>query len=330
MVPDTRRQVRLVTVVFWILLSYIIAALLWWLLSLERQNREIYELKAGAAKNALREAPAQQQDSHKTLKIQYGRNTRKYVYEGITFLLLILFGAAYIYRLVRRQFRLQQQQQNFVMAITHELKTPLSVARLNLETLQKRQLPEERQQRLLQATLQETLRLDTLINNVLLSSQLDAEAYQPTLEEIDLSRLVSDVVQKFTERYPGRSIAAEIIPDAEVLGDSLLLQLLVSNLIENANKYTPRETRITCQVYSTDEGAVLQVTDEGPGIPDEEKKRVFEKFYRVGNEQVRRAKGTGLGLYICNRIARAHNASIGITDTKPSGATFTVRFPKAV
>ncbi|GAB4093722.1 sensor histidine kinase [Flaviaesturariibacter terrae] len=325
MPADTRRQSRLVTIVFWVLLSYIIAALVWWFLSLERQNREIHDLKVWASAPLLEE-PGQSSAVTKALKAQYERNSRKYAYEGVTFLLLILFGAAYIYRLVRRQFRLQQQQQNFVMAITHELKTPLSVARLNLETLQKRQLPDDKQQRLLAATLQETLRLDTLINNVLLSSQLDARAYTPTCEELDFSGLVRDVLQGFRDRYPSRPIVEEIDEDVEVVGDPLLLQLLLSNLVENANKYSPRELPIHCALRKGAKGPVLEVRDSGPGIPDDEKRAVFEKFYRMGNEQTRRSKGTGLGLYICNRIARTHGASIQLSDNAPTGATFTVRF----
>ncbi|RYZ22417.1 MAG: two-component sensor histidine kinase [Chitinophagaceae bacterium] len=319
---DSRRQLRRATIIFWVLLSYIVIALAWWFVSLERQNQALRDLRreevasVAPGNTAMRSA----------IDEQYGRNSLKYVYEGLAFLLLIIFGAAYIYRLVRRQFRLQQQQQNFVMAITHELKTPLSVARLNLETLQKRQLPEDKQQRLLAATLTETVRLDTLINNVLLSSQLDAAAYQPTREELDLSELVADVLRKFAARYPSRRIECDITPDIAFDGDPLLLQLLVSNLVENANKYSPREKPIACGLNPGANGPVLTVRDEGSGIPDKEKKNVFRKFYRVGNEQTRSTQGTGLGLYISELIVRAHGGEIDLADNAPTGATFTVRF----
>ena len=105
------------------------------------------------------------------------RNTEKYIAEGVTFLILIFVGAFFVYRSVRKQFRVQLQQQNFMMAITHELKTPISVAMLNLETLQKYQLDAEKQKKLIRMTLQETSRLDTLINNILVSSQLEGGGY---------------------------------------------------------------------------------------------------------------------------------------------------------
>jgi two-component system sensor histidine kinase CiaH len=322
MATDSRRQVRRATIIFWVLLSYIVVALIWWFLSLERQNQALRDLR----REQVEAVAPNNRSMQESIEKEYGRNSLKYVYEGLTFLFLIIFGAAYIYRLVRRQFRLQQQQQNFVMAITHELKTPLSVARLNLETVQKRQLPEEKQQRLLQATLEETMRLDTLINNVLLSAQLDAAAYQPTREELDLSALVSDVLRKFRNRYPSRPLQETITPELELDGDPLLLQLLVSNLVENANKYSPRDKTISCTLSAGANGPVLEVRDEGPGIPEKEKKNVFRKFYRVGNEQTRSTQGTGLGLYISSLIVRAHGGEIDLSDNAPSGATFTVRF----
>ena len=324
MAEGTRPRTRLVTIVFWVLLLYIIAALVWWFLSLERQSAEIYNLKVWASAPLVSE-PGEGSAVARALRAQYERNTRKYIYEGVTFLALILFGAAYIYRLVRRQFQVQQQQQNFVMAITHELKTPLSVARLNLETLQRRQLPEDKQRRLIEMSLEETMRLDTLINNVLLSSQLDDAAFHPTREQVDLSAIVSALLEELRQRNPGRCLDSSVPEGITVTGDPLLLRLLVSNLLENAAKYA-RDACFSCTLTEERGQIFLQVADQGPGIPDAEKKRVFEKFYRVGNEQTRRAKGTGLGLYICSRIARAHNATISLTDSVPQGATFTVRF----
>jgi two-component system sensor histidine kinase CiaH len=325
MADPTRKQLRRATIVFWVLLTYIIAALAWWLFSLEEQNTTIHE---------LRRATAQQTISHPdSLKAQVAlinvgerRGSFKYVAEGIFFFLLISIGAVYIYRLVRRQVQVQQQQQNFVMAVTHELKTPISVARLNLETLLKYELEKERQKKILDMTLQETLRLDELINNILISTQLDVDAYQAAKDELSLSDLVHDVVQQFEHRYHHRRVIATIAEEVDIKGDPLLLKLLVSNLLENANKYSDRGAPITCLLEESDGLVTLQVADEGVGIPDDEKEKVFEKFYRVGNEQTRTTKGTGLGLYIVKRIAQYHDGDITITDNTPHGSIFTVTF----
>lgn len=319
------KGLTLVTVVFWILLLYIIAALVWWFVSLERQNKTIHELRKGEITISDKASTAYQQQWVAIDDLQQ-RNSRKYISEGVTFLLLIIFGATYIYRLVRRQFRLQQQQQNFMMAITHELKTPISVAKLNLETLQKHQLPDDRKQRLMRTTLEETGRLDTLINNILLSSQLDGNDYKTTKEELDLSALAEDVLQQFHSRYPDRELKTSIHPDIELQGDALLLKLLLSNLLENANKYSGKDASIYCQLFTKERSIQLQVVDEGVGISNEEKRKVFDKFYRIGAEETRTTKGTGLGLFICQRIAKYHGASISVEDNAPGGTTFTVSF----
>ena len=324
--PDADKKIRRATIFFWVLLLYIIAVLVWWFVLLERQNDEMFELKKAEITNsAFDKTSPQLTNALSEIENQRRRNTIKYIGEGTTFLFLIILGAAFIYRLVRRQFKVQQQQQNFMMAITHELKTPISVARLNLETLQRHTLNEEKQKKLLQSSLQETMRLDTLINNILVLSQIDTGFYPSSKEELDFSDLTGDVIQQFKSRYPERKLAVEIEPDIDIEADPILLKLLVSNLLENANKYSEKCTVITCRLNKAN-GVRLQVKDEGCGISEEEKKNIFQKFYRVGNEQTRKTQGTGLGLYLCKKIAAYHGADISVTDNQPQGSIFTVQF----
>jgi signal transduction histidine kinase len=322
MANDTKRKLRNATIVYWILLLYIIAAIVWWSFSLLQQNREIHELK----KAALHPSATNYSLQIRQIEEEQKRGVYKYVGEGGIVLLLIFVGAVFIYRSVRRQFRLQQQQQNFVMAITHELKTPIAVARLNLETLQKHRLEEEKRKKLLQTALQETLRLDTLINNILISSQLEGNAYHFSKDELDFSGLIKDGVKAFAARYPDRAIKSSIQEDIDVSGDAMLLKLLLSNLLENANKYSPKDKSIELHLDQKENEILLQVIDQGSGIPEEEKKAVFKKFYRIGNEQTRKAQGTGLGLYICQRIVKDHGGNIFIKDNQPSGSKFIVQF----
>jgi K+-sensing histidine kinase KdpD len=254
------------------------------------------------------------------------RNTGKYIAEGVTFLILIIIGAAFVYRSVRRQFNMQLQQQNFMMAVTHELKTPLSVSRLNLETMQKYSLDPEKQKKLIRMTLEETSRLNFLTNNILISSQLEGGGYKNAKEELDLSDLLKDCINDFRNRFPDRVFEEKIDLDADVKGDPLLLQMLINNLVENAIKYSSREKPVTALLKKHNSTIQLSIKDEGPGIPDEEKKNVFSKFYRIGNETTRKTQGTGLGLYLCRIIARDHNADIMVTNNTPSGSNFVVTF----
>ena len=322
MANETRRKLRIATIVYWFLLFYIIAALVWWSFSLLQQNKEIHDLK----KAAIPSTTSNYTQRISEIENQQKRGVYKYVGEAGAVLLLIFVGAVFIYRSVRRQFRLQHQQQNFVMAVTHELKTPIAVARLNLETLQKHQLEEEKRKKLLQITLQETLRLDTLINNILISSQLEGNAYRFTKDELDFSELVKDAVKSFESRYPERSLQITIEDDIDIQGDAMLLKLLLSNLLENANKYSPKNKPIELRLTKKEKETFLMVIDEGSGIPEEEKKAVFEKFYRIGNEETRKTQGTGLGLYICQKIVKDHGGEIFIKDNQPSGSKFIVQF----
>ena len=327
MADISKKRLRKATIIYWVLLFYIIAALIWWLLSLEQQNSQIFELKKQALQQKFSgQANSLYQQELKRLVAQKRRVSTKYISEGITFLLLIIVGAAYIYRMVRKQFILQQQQQNFVMAVTHELKTPIAVSRLNLETLQKHKLDEIKKGKLLQTTLQETLRLDTLINNILISSQLEGDSYKMIKEELNFSDLAADAGREFSSRYPDRQLKANIEPEIEMVGDAFLLKLFISNLLENANKYSSKEKPIVLKLLQLNNGIELSIIDEGLGIAGEEKEAVFKKFYRVGDEHTRKTQGTGLGLYLCKKIAKDHKGKIWIEDNRPAGSNFITRF----
>ncbi len=320
--PDKTKKLRLIFFIYWVLLAYILAALVWWFIALNRQNKLMtrYEIE-----QLDKSSPAYQAEVVKFESLEK-RKKAQYIGEGVTFFLLILAGAVFVYRAVRRQLKQSQDQQNFMMALTHELKTPIAVAKLNLETMQKRKLDEQQHQRLLQTALQETNRLNTLCNNMLLSSQIEAGGYRIMDEETNFSELVHNCVQDFINRFPHHSIRPVLTSDLFVLGDRLLLQLLVNNLIDNAIKYSPKESLVTVELIEAKNKILLHVKDEGKGIQEAEKKKIFNKFYRVGNAATKAAKGTGLGLYLSKKIARQHNANISVTDNQPAGSIFTVEF----
>lgn len=253
------------------------------------------------------------------------RKTTQYISEGAVFLIVILIGAVFVYRATRRQITLSHQQQNFMMAVTHELKTPIAVARLNLETLQKRRFEEQQQQKLLSITLQEVNRLNSLCNNILLASQLDTGEYKISKNEVNISALAKRVYDDFEARSPHR-MAGSFQQDLHVVGEELLLEMLMSNLIENALKYSEKKSLVDVSIYRDRKGVHFRVKDEGPGIAEEERSKIFDKFYRVGNEATRTTKGTGLGLYLCKQIAKDHNADVTVENNDAMGSIFTVNF----
>ena len=316
------KKLRFVFIVYWFLLAYIVAALVWWFIALNNQNHQMIDYEIG---QIMKDDPTYF-DKVVQLKEVEKTKTAQYIGEGAVFFLVIMAGAFFIFRAVRRQLKLGQQQQNFMMAITHELKTPIAIAKLNLETLLKRKLEESQAQKLLQNTIQETNRLNALCNNMLLVSQMEDSQYHITKESIDFSELVTGCVYDFKTRFPQRNFQTAIADNISIEGDQLLLQLATNNLIDNANKYSGKDAAITIELSQQNNKTILSVKDEGKGIAAEDKKKVFEKFYRIGNKATKEAKGTGLGLYLTKKIARQHKASIFINDNQPTGSIFTIVF----
>jgi len=314
------KKLRSIFFLYWFLLAYILVALIWWFIALTRQNN----LMAQYETEQLQQTDSNYQAEFDKIRSLENRKAAQYLGEGITFFLLIIAGAVFVYRAVRRELKISEQQQHFMIAITHELKTPISVAKLNLETMQKHKLDEQQQQRLLQNTLEETNRLNALCNNMLLSSQIEAGGYRLTPEETNISELIGKCVQDFKTRYPQQKIESNIDDDIFIDGDRLLLQMLTNNLIDNAIKYSQKDLQVTVLLSEKNNQIILQVKDEGKGIAPEEREKIFTKFYRVGNAATKAAKGTGLGLYLSKKIASQHNANITVTDNNPSGAIFTV------
>lgn len=312
-------KLQFVRAIYWLFLTYMVAAFIWWYVSLENQNAEIATVKY----ESIRADDPAIYEKVKRIEAFEARKKNQYLGEGITFLCLFLLGAIYVYRTLLKQINYSTQQQNFMMAITHELKTPIAITHLNLETLLKRELALEQQKKIIEVTLQETQRLDSLCNNILLASQLDMGQYTTSKQIVDLSNITSSIVKSFQERYPQRQWISSIQHEVFMQGEPVLIHLLIHNLLENANKYSSKETPVTTELVVKDNNIVLNIKDEGVGIPPNEREKIFDKFYRIGTEYTRSTKGTGLGLYLCKHIANFHNASLTVSNNQPKGSIFT-------
>lgn len=312
------RPLRIIFIFYWFLLAYILAALIFWYIDLNGQIKELTQLRLNAV-NA--------NDVHYIQKVNRinearDRKTAQYMGEGITFLLMILAGAVYVFRIIKRQLVQAEQQKNLMMAITHELKTPIAVTRLNLETMQMRKLESAQQQKLIRSTIQEANRLNTLCNNMLFMSQLDSGGSSLTYESIDFSNLTRDCAADFILRFPDRKIELDLEDEIIITGDKLLLQLAINNLLDNAIKYSGKEDVVLVKVFKIQKKVKLQVVDEGIGIKASEKEKVFDKYFRGAGRQ---AKGTGLGLYLTKEIVKQHNGIITIKNNELRGSTFEIQ-----
>ncbi|MDR0793060.1 MAG: HAMP domain-containing histidine kinase [Chitinophagaceae bacterium] len=318
-----KQKLLLITAAYWLLLLYIVVALGFWYMELKSQNNLMYAYRLEELK---KDDPLYAQKSD-ALNDAKKRKEWQYIGEGSTFLLIIFVGAIFVYRATRKQIRLSQQQQNFMMAITHELKTPIATTKLNLETLVKRNLNQEQQHKLLTNAIKETDRLNILTGNILTASQLESGSHTVNFQEVNLSEIAEQCFTNLERRFPGQQLERHILPNVFVQGDEQLLQILLNNLLENAVKYTPEDAKITLTLKTSGDKKLLEIADTGNGIADNEKTNVFKKFYRIGDESVRKAKGTGLGLYLCKKIAEYHKGSLLLSDNVPHGCVFGIRLP---
>ncbi len=319
---------RVFTSVYLLLFAYTIAALVFWGLSLEKQNKRIFEQEVLLLQKNIDslQQPFVYITKYEELSKKQKARKSQYVGEGATFFLVILIGASVVWSSFRRNIRLSKQQNNFMLSVTHELKSPIAAIKLNLQTLEKHKLDEENKLKLTERCIKEANRLNDLCNNMLFASQIEGRQYIAAKESFDLSELLEDCVKDYASRYP-RVFDEDIIPACKITGDRVMLQMAVNNLLENAVKYTPAEKPILIKLEKNGHQVALQVIDQGPGIAEDEKKKVFNKFYRIGNEESRRSKGTGLGLYIVSKVVKQHKGTITVKDNKPQGSIFEISLP---
>ena len=319
---------RLFTALLFLLLAYIIAAIVFWGISLEKQNSQYYAQQISMLNSKVDslQRPADYNRQLSALKHNRAMHTSQYIGEGATFLIVILIGAVVVYTSFVRSIMLSRQQNNFMLAVTHELKSPIAAMKLNLQTLEKHQLDEGKRKLLVDRCIGESDRLNDLCNNMLLASQIEGRQYKMAREPFDLSDLLEDMVEGYASRYP-RKFEQDILPGCRISGDKIMLQMAISNLLENAVKYTPADKPISITLNKKNDQLVLGIADQGAGIPDNEKKKIFNKFYRIGNEESRKSKGTGLGLYLTNKIVMQHKGRITVKNNTPSGAVFEVCLP---
>ncbi len=319
---------RVFTSVYLLLLAYTTAIIVFWGMSLEKQSGHIYSQEIITLKNTIDSVqyPAAYNEEVVKLKHNLSMRTTQYVGEGSTFLVVILIGAFIVYRSFIRRIMLSRQQNNFMLSVTHELKSPIAAMKLNLQTLEKHKLDEDKTKQLLERCIKESDRLNDLCNNMLFVSQIEGRQYKQARESFDLSAMVEDALQDYAARYP-RRFEEEIQPGCKITGDKTMLRMAINNLLENAVKYTPADKPILIAIEQKNKNVILQVIDEGEGISDTEKKKIFTKFYRIGNEESRTSKGTGLGLYLTNKIVLQHKGRITVKDNTPSGSVFEICLP---
>jgi len=308
------------------LIIYMCAAFTWWAVLLRKRTIEIHNLKVELLlKQDL--TAAEEAREMENLNEKLSKQNAMILGEAIFFGLSLSISFWFVYRSYRQALQVSKNQTNFLLAITHEFKTPIASISLILQTLLKRKLKEEQKLKLSSDALRETRRLDSLVNNLLLSAQLDSK-YKPFPEYLDLCNICQTIIEEYRDKHPEAIFevsCARELPKA--FADKQGITAIIHNLVGNAIKYNENTPKVSIHITSTDKEISLSIADNGIGIPDAEKKQVFDRFYRSGNEATRKTKGTGLGLFITKEIVKAHRGRISIENNSPSGAVFIVTLP---
>lgn len=249
--------------------------------------------------------------------------------EGAMFVMVFTVGAYFMHKSLNKEAKLHEQKKNFLLSVTHELKSPLASIKLLLQTIQKRDLTKAQVLDFIDKSLLDIERLDDMVENMLLAAKIENRSYTFPKAEFNLSVLVDSIVNRLQISKCDcnqQIINAEIEPKIEITGDKFALTSVVTNLIENAIKYSSPCESVNVKLWEKDNKIYFQVADHGIGIADTEKARIFDRFYRVGSEETRNTKGTGLGLYIVKQVLDKHQASIKVKDNRPAGSVFEVVF----
>ena len=303
---------------FYLLMVYILIQFAWWAWMLLDLNKEVITLQGEL--QALQVDPEASGD----VSNLSGR-VWMIVGEGSVFLVLLMFGFWRIRRTHRKEMALASQQRNFLMSITHELKSPLASIKLYLQTILKRDLEATKQEEIIQKTIKDTDRLHALVENILIATRIDNSSMPLHQERTNLSELVRELIDGAAESIgKDHRTTLDLAPEVFVAVDHLAFSSILLNLYENAIKYSPAGKEVTVKLTTNGGLVTLAVRDEGNGIPANEDQRIYEKFYRIGDESTRRTKGTGLGLYIVKSLVNLHGGTVRVKSNQPQGAIFEV------
>ena len=348
-------------VAFGVIIVFVLAQVVWWIMfqhtyitDVTRTTLQTWEKDVEVANAALARAPGDEAlidellRDYPHLQLSGGRFSldssqvaafrerqegfvRMFAFEGPFFVLVVLCGLYIIARSLRAERELKRRQQNFLSAITHEFKTPLGTLRLLIETALYRALSPEKGRQYLEKMERELSRLEKTSEQVLASARLEGGKTSTHLQAADLNEAVRGTVESLRGGLEARGASLTVHYSPQPLPVSLdraAFGIVLGNLLDNAVKYSPgRDKQVTVRLVSQNHLAVLYVEDEGVGISEGETRRVFDKFYRVGNELTRESTGVGLGLHLVKTMTEAMNGWVRC-ERLPQGTRFSVVLPR--
>jgi K+-sensing histidine kinase KdpD len=304
---------------FYVLSVYILTIFLWWWVLLFTINDKYYYAKKNSLSDAGKSIPTILMEEHRRQQLMI-------IGEGSTFIFLLLIGIFFIRKNLKKELAIAQQQQNFMLSITHELKSPLAAAQLNIQTLIKRTLTDEQRNLLLGNSLQDLDRLKKMVENILLAAKIEQPDFSIYKSEFDISQMVEMACNDARKYWNTHVFVSQVQKNVQLYGDEWMLRNALMNLLENAVKYSYEGSSIDIILSSKNNYAKLSVSDKGKMIPESESTKIFDKFYRIGDESVRTEKGVGLGLYLVKKVVHSHKGQI-ILEQSDNKKQFVISLP---
>lgn len=309
---------------------YMLMALIWWTVLLSQNNEKLYH-KNLTIKNInigqIEKLSPNEKVIFQDILAEYTKKKYMILGEGLVFGISLIIGMWLIQKAYNKELENNLKQKNFLLSVTHELKTPITSIGLLTETLVKRKVEDQQRITLLNSINSENKRLESLVSNLLIAARLDNN-YSFNFEDISLETILQPIVQRVSITHPDAVVEISNptdLPNIECDKEAMIS--VFTNLIENSIKYSESPAMIKIIIISSANHFDIKVSDQGSGIPDKEKTKVFDQFYRIGNEDTRKTKGTGLGLFIVKKIIDGHKGSIHIADNIPNGTVFTIILP---
>lgn len=307
-----------------IIVIYMVLGITWWGMLLYQKNADYFDAQA----RWMHEAGVPEHQIRDQFK-ERRKQSLMILGEGLFLGLSLIGGIWIILRSAKKQVQAVNQQNNFLLSVSHELKSPLAGVKLALETVGKRKLPQESREKMTRRAVKDIDRLEQLIQNILLSTSIENRSLELLQEEFDVNGLLRDIVQKhlFNSKQIEIRYTGATSDSYPIVGDHRGIELAVSNILGNAVKYAPEGSCVTVALSADDKQTRITVSDQGPGMSAEEKDMIFKRFYRSERQEIRHSPGTGLGLYLSNEIIKAHGGTIFVEDNPEGGTTFTVEIP---
>ncbi len=298
---------------------YMILGIIWWGMLLSKKNKEIYELKKAFILNT---------QELKSIENERSRQTIMILGEGFVLGCSLLLGIYIINRSANKEIQNANQQSDFLLSVSHELKSPVAAIKLALQTLVRPGLTKQKEDQIRRSALEDTKRLEKLVQNILLSASIENNGLELYKSDIDLLQLVEEIIGNYRSENANSHFKIDHPESSiQISADRQNIKQAISNIIDNAVKYSTQNTPIEILISEDVDMVHCHIRNTGTPISPGEFSRIFEKFYRSNDIEIRRKEGTGIGLYITKEIVEAHRGSIDVK-SKNNQNTFSMRLPK--